>query len=276
MCCLQGQIQLSSLQPLTGILHNYLTGDDYSSREFHNNIQQYNAAFAMTSVGVKINNLVTRQSGPYCFKIQEELHHLTSALLPYGDQTPIYTQIYILDTAEQLNVRRLNNRNLDPVVMDNLQTMLLDNYPYIGHYCYAYELIRKKPIEEQKEITIRLHVNLQQDQRTHNLPTAEEIAIIIPEDRVHYALDNRDVVLWVRGGQLEQISQNSPLYAALHYVLLFPKGENGWYPRIPIHGAQLREQEENARQRDGEEWAHSQVVSNTCYYAYCLHVRDGP
>ena len=81
----------------------YLTGDDYSSREFYNNIQQYNAAFAMTSVGVKIDNSVTRQSSPYCFKIQGELHHLTSALLPHNDQTPIYAQIYILDTAEQLN-----------------------------------------------------------------------------------------------------------------------------------------------------------------------------
>jgi len=39
MCCLQGQIQLPSLQPLTGILHNYLTGDNYSSREFRNNIR---------------------------------------------------------------------------------------------------------------------------------------------------------------------------------------------------------------------------------------------
>ena len=87
MCCLQGQIQLPSLQPLTGILHNYLTGNDYSSREFHNNIRQYNA---MTSVGVKIDNSVTRQSGPYCFKIQGELHHLTSALVPHGDQTPMY------------------------------------------------------------------------------------------------------------------------------------------------------------------------------------------
>ena len=116
---LQGQIQLPSLQPLTGILHNYLTGDDYSSREFRNNIWQYNAAFSMTSVGVKIDNSVTRQSGPYCFKIQGELHHLTSALLSYGSQTPMYAQIYILDTVEQLNVRRANNNNLDPVVMDN-------------------------------------------------------------------------------------------------------------------------------------------------------------
>jgi len=157
---LQGQIQLPSLQPLTGILHNYLTGNDYSSREFCNNIWQYNAAFVMTSVEVKIDNSVTRQSGPYCFKIQEELHHLTGALLSHGDQTPMYAQIYILDTAEQLNVRRANNNNLDPVVMNNLQTMLLDNHPYIGHYCHAYKLIREKPVEEQEEITIRLYVNL--------------------------------------------------------------------------------------------------------------------
>jgi len=173
---------------------------DYSSRESHNNIQQYNAAFAMTSVEVKIDNSVTRQSGPYCFKIQGELHHLTGALLPHGDQTPIYAQIYILDTAEQLNVRRANNNNLDPVVMDNLQIMLLDNHPSIGHYCHAYELIREKPVEEQEEISIRLHVNLQQDQRTHNLPTAEEIAVIIPEEEVYHAIDNRDVVLRARGG----------------------------------------------------------------------------
>ena len=117
----------------------------------------------MTSVRVKINNSVTRQSGSYCFKIQGELHHLTGALLPYGDQTLMYVQIYILDTAEQLNVRRANNNNLDPIVMNNLQTMLLDNYPYIGHYRHAYKLIREKPVEEQEEITIRLHVNLQQD-----------------------------------------------------------------------------------------------------------------
>ena len=69
------------------------------------------------------------------------------------------------------------------------------------------------------------------------------------------------MVLRARGGRLERISQNSPSYSALHYVLLFPKGENGWHPRIPIRGAQLRERGENARQRDGEKWARSQVVS---------------
>jgi len=45
-----------------------------------------------------------------------------------------------------------------------------------------------------------LHVNLQQDQRTHNLPTAEEIAVIIPEESVYHTLDNRDMVLQAKGG----------------------------------------------------------------------------
>jgi len=89
-------------------------------------------------------------------------------------------------------------------------------------------------------------------------------------------MDNRDVVLRARGGRLEQISLNSPSYAALHYVLLFLKGENRWHPRIPICGAQLREQGENARQRDREKQARLQVVSDRCYYAYRLHVRDSP
>jgi len=73
--------------------------------------------------------------------------------------------------------------------------MLLDSHSYIGQYYYAYELIKEKLADEQQKVIIRLYVNLQQDQRTHNLPTAKEIAVIIPEEGIHYALDNRNVVL---------------------------------------------------------------------------------
>jgi len=93
--------------------------------------------------------------------------------------------------------------------------MLLDSHPYIGQYCHAYELIKEKPVDEQQKIKIRLHVNLQQDQRIHNLPTTEEIAVIILENRVHHALNNRDMVLWTKGEQLEWITQNSPSYASV-------------------------------------------------------------
>jgi len=41
---------------------------------------------------------------------------------------------------------------------------------------------------------------LQQDQRTNNLSTAKEIAVIIPKKGVHHAIDNREMVLQTREG----------------------------------------------------------------------------
>jgi len=39
--------------------------------------------------------------------------------------------------------------------------MLLDSHFYIGWYWHAYELIKEKLADEQQEVIIRLHVNLQ-------------------------------------------------------------------------------------------------------------------
>jgi len=73
--------------------------------------------------------------------------------------------------------------------------MLLDSYLYISWYHYIYELIRDKPVDEQQEDRIRLYIDLQYNQQTHNLPTAKEIIVIISKERVHYIIDNRDMVL---------------------------------------------------------------------------------
>ena len=103
--------------------------------------------------------------------------------------------------------------------------MLLNIHLYIDWYYYIYELIREKPVDKQQKTRIRLYVDSQYDPRTHNLSTAKEIAVIISEKGVYYTMDNRDVILQAKEEQLEQISQNSLLYATLYYVLLFPKEE---------------------------------------------------
>ena len=41
------------------------------------------------------------------------------------------------------------------------------------------------------------------------------------------ASDERDIVLRLHGGQLERFSNLKPAYSTLHYVLLFPNGEDG-------------------------------------------------
>ena len=61
----------------------------------------------------------------------------------------------------------------------------------------------------------------------------------------------------MRGGELSFISQCHPMYTPLHYVLLFPRGETGWHPLIPMGAI-------------GSRSAH---VTARCYYAYRLHQR---
>jgi hypothetical protein len=99
------------------------------------------------------------------------------------------------------------------------------------------------------------------DQRRYNLPTENEgVAAIIPGDGSEECSDHRDIILCLNGGGLQQISHLHLSYSSLHYVLLFPNGEDGWHNAIPAHPGP------DGRMR-------SAMVSQRCYYAYYLHVR---
>ena len=117
MCCLTGQIQLPAFPPAPRVLRHLFDGTSPHSQNFKTNIWQYNAAFAFTSLGAKVDHTVTATAGPYAFRIGGELYHLSGALLPVPDEAPVFAQIYIHDPAEQLAQRQQNNINLDPVVI---------------------------------------------------------------------------------------------------------------------------------------------------------------
>ena len=44
---------------------------------------------------------------------------------------------------------------------------------------------------------------------------------------------SRDIVLYARKGGLQHINDTHRAYDTLHYVLLFPLGEDGWHLNIP-------------------------------------------
>jgi hypothetical protein len=73
-CCLPGQIRLPPFSCAPATLQDLLCGKSPLSKEFETNIQQYNAAFAFTSLGVKVDEEVTQASEPYSFQWCQ--HHL--------------------------------------------------------------------------------------------------------------------------------------------------------------------------------------------------------
>jgi hypothetical protein len=88
-CCLQGQIRLPPFPCAPSALQDLLCGKSPLSKELKTNIRQYNAAFAFTSLGVKVDKEVTWASRPYSFQIQGDLHHLSGSLLPLVLESPV-------------------------------------------------------------------------------------------------------------------------------------------------------------------------------------------
>lgn len=256
LCCLQGQIKLDLLPEPPQTLRDLLYGRSLLSPKFRNDIRSYNAAFAFTSVGVKVDESVTRGSGPYSFKIGGELHHLTGSLLPEGQEEPMYAQLYVHDPSQALGIRQRRNPRLDSTIMTDLQAMLHETHPYVPLYKQMYQLMADKPPEEQQNIAVRLHMSDETDQRRYNLPTVEEIAAVIPGDGTERRSDHRDIIVRLRGGALKRISHLHQSYSTLHYTMLFPRGESGFHPGIPAG-----------------EGGRSNTVSSRCYYAYRLHQR---
>ena len=110
VCCISGKIQLPKLNEPPQPLRNLLESQDHKGKAFRENIHQYNAALAFTSLGAKLDCSVTGNSGgPYVFKIHGELYHHQGALLPEDGGKPLYAQLYIYDPSEALRFRQRNN-----------------------------------------------------------------------------------------------------------------------------------------------------------------------
>ena len=127
-CCLDGKVILPFLTAPPQELSDLYFGQDPDSSHFLNKIRYYNNAFAMASLGVKIDHSVTGAGGPQVFKIQGGLYHNHGQLLPNEDGSVKYAQIYFFDSSEQqLNARQANNMTsqLKHNVLDTIQVYMI-------------------------------------------------------------------------------------------------------------------------------------------------------
>jgi hypothetical protein len=213
------------------------------------------------------------------YKIQGACHHITGALLPAEGGQPSYAQLYIWDPAHALDIRMNNpaNRALDRTTMQTLQDMLFRRHPAVALYQQAFELTRDVAPDQNCRILLCFDKNC--DKRRYNLPGAAstEVAVIVPGDGDE-ATEPRDIVLRRRGGGLRRINETSPMYQALHYVLLFPTGQLGWYPDLELN-LPLQENAPLANPEEGDPGRVQAVrrrrkhVSLVEYFAYRLHIR---
>ena len=236
MCCAHGKVKLRPLRVPPPSLYDLFVENTPAAKEFRRNIVQYNSALAFTSLGVDVDRSVIGH-GPPVFRIHGELRHFSGSLLPEEPDPPSYSQLYIVDPHEAYQRRIFRNENLSLNTTHMLQQLMIDHNPYTPIYQHAYEILQ---FYDAPDYTVKLCVVPGHDPRRYNLPTADEVGVILPE-RNEFQGDFRDIIIHLRPQhyhspndnqlhiQLNRINEGHAAYAPLHYVVLFPYGDPGWY-----------------------------------------------
>lgn len=267
-CCLSGKVKIPTLRDPPRELMELLTGDDPLSRGFRNNIRKYNSAIAFTSVGAKLDDSLNGpqrgangQGAPWVFRLQGQMVHRIGALEAAPGQTPQYAHLLFVDAEQALQTRMRHpaNQSLQEDVMRTLQMMLEEHNPYVPLYRQAREILiqqeRLNPGATDLHLRLEFKSNSAYDPRTYHLPTADEVAAIIPDGPTNEG-SHRDIVLRLRNNQLQRISELHRLYFPLAYPLLFPYGKFGWTIGLPwnlVDPAPPVEEPELPQARDAEE-----------------------
>ncbi|CAI2190530.1 18423_t:CDS:2 [Funneliformis geosporum] len=252
--CLNCGAKLLPLLNPPPYLMNLYTSSESEANSFRKNVRSYNSLLAYTSFGTNVNDEF-QSKGVSNFSIHGQVYHLIGPLLPKEGQVSRFAQLYIYDT--EYEIRNCLNlmQNLNATILKNLQNMLNIINPYIHIFRQARDIFQTS---ETSNISMLIHNNRIQNLYSYSVPTSSEVAALMIGDKHDIEPLNRDILLKTREGGLQRISELHPSYDALHYVLLFPKGDDGWHTDIPLT-------EPGARKR----------VTQMQFYSYRLQIRNG-
>ncbi|VDI62821.1 Hypothetical predicted protein [Mytilus galloprovincialis] len=226
-CCSQGKITIPALLTPPETLKTLLTENTTQAKYFRQNIRAFNSSLAFSSLGVKEDILKSR--GPYTFRISGSVYHRIGQLFPEPGKDPKFAQIYIYDTDNELANRLLWNSDLDKDILTDLQTMMHECNPFVHTFKHAADVMKTN-----ENFQLILTSDTTKDSRRYNLPTSSEISVILPGTNTTEP-SKRDIVLYCRstnhpeGHNIIHINETHSKYDSLHYVLLFPFGEDGWH-----------------------------------------------
>nr|XP_043638365.1 uncharacterized protein LOC122609383 [Erigeron canadensis] len=236
LCCKGGKISLPVFpKDPPELLMKLYTGNHPKSKHFLDNIRRYNTMFSFTSMGGRVDKEANKGRGPNVFRIQGENCHRLGGLVPVGDSPPIFSQMYIYDTTNEVE-HRLNavskdnpssSRKIQPLDKDlikEIKEMLDACNPLVDTFRLARDRYEENPSESFK---LKLIGTREKDGRTYCLPTAPEIAALVPGD-IDYSFDKRDIIIESHSGDLQHISELHPQYLALQYPLIFAYAEDGY------------------------------------------------
>ncbi|WVZ62106.1 hypothetical protein U9M48_011891, partial [Paspalum notatum var. saurae] len=236
---------------------------DSRSNKFMCLIREYNSLFAFTSLGVDVDKSINTGGGPYVFRINGVVHHRIGSLVPPPGKRPEYAQLYIHDTANEIQ-NRLNvfssegDDAPDPQIVSDLIAMLNENNPLVQKFRMARDRLLSP---DAPDIAIKLCGTVYAHGDRYCVPSSSELAALLIGGS-SAEVSSFDIVVETQVSRLKPVSPIHPSLMALQYPLLFPYGEPGFHTSIKFA-------ETTDRVGDRDE------VSMYEYYGADMHYRPG-
>jgi hypothetical protein len=202
--CKKGNTELALLQPPLLFIQSLLTDQDARAKAFCNHIRQYNSVLAFTSVSFTKDLRLNLYSNVRYFQIYRELFYWQGPLQPGSQELPRFVQLFFYnpDYATNACIQQFGNSQglLDREILLELYYILDSINHFVCLYKTAKEQMETAPQDKSLQILLSLQMRLVietgADRRRENLPTANNLAAIIPDEYGQGSF--RDIVLEIR------------------------------------------------------------------------------
>ncbi|SCV74472.1 BQ2448_8111 [Microbotryum intermedium] len=202
---------------------------------FREHARSYNNALSFTSLSAHFDQTRLQAPGPPVFRVFGRLYHRLGALIPSVTRCPAFAQTWLIDPAEATDARLAAQLGSDGTESP-MQRSILSKLE---------AMLPRGAWDTAKEWVLRLCLPPGRDRRTQNLPTSStEMAMLICDSDTNTGeYGPQGLILQVHGDlcpdgrpKYKVVSSLHPSAMPLRYPQLFPAGEDGFHPNIPLRG----------------------------------------
>ena len=138
------------------------------------------------SMGANVDRSLNNGHGPLIYKISGQVHHRIGSLLPPDGSPPKFLQLYIYDTANEVDTRMsalahadTSEHNLDPHITQSLIDMLDQHNPFAKKIRMAWDRLQDGQTED---FIVRIIGAKEGDPVQYSLPTTDQLAMLVVGD----------------------------------------------------------------------------------------------
>ena len=231
-CCNNGKVKLTAFPKPPEEINRLWYDETAKGKLFRQNARHINNAVCISSIQVNERHMRFQPTVVFQGRVQ----HRVGPLQAEEGEIPRFVQLYVndpsLETAQRFknmyipaSTSQHQKQQLEGI-LTTVQEALHANNPFVKDFKQIMEIGEDQLPQGKIVISAKSRPTGEHARRYNEQLNLQEVSILTSSER-------HDLVLEMRGGGLQRISDLNPKGMPLHFTLLFPYGTFGWDPSTP-------------------------------------------